>query len=206
MSHLTHEQALYERLVTHKLSSTFMLHGFVSHDGYRLVRSYLSKENPVVGIGLIHDPSKSVAFWSQLQVLPNASVDGLPVINLLTRKSPDYEHRDASKGEKGDMGIAQMLMLQSLITSHVLLSRHGLDWHFWQGMISTAVSFGHAAYTISKGHLVKHDPHNPSGLWELVEDEQGLALVSANPRMHGYPINLDFSAIEDADRAFMDIR
>lgn len=206
MSHCTHEQALYERLVTHKLSAGFVLQGFIAPEGCRLVRSYLSKEIPVVGIGLICDPSKSVAFWSQLQVLPNASADGLPVINLLTRKSQDYEHRDAANCEKGGLGIAQMLMLQSLITSHVLLSRQGLNWHFWQGMISTAVSFGHAAYTISKGHLVKHDPQNPNGLWELVEDEQGLALVSANPRMHGYPINLDFSAIEAADRAFLDIR
>lgn len=206
MSHCTHEQALYERLVTHKLSSGFSLQGYVEPKGYRLLRSYLDDQSPMVGIGLVCDPSHAVAFWAQLQVLPHASSDGLPVINLLTRKSPDHEHRDAARSPAGDLSIGQMLMLQSLISGHVLLSRHGLDWHFWQGMISTAVSFGHTAYTITRGRLVKYNPANPNGLWELVEDEQGLALISANPRMHGCPIDLDAQAIEDTDRAFLNAR
>lgn len=207
MTNLAHEQALYERLVTHPEAIDFSLQGYLPPSGYRLVRSPMDADEPLMfGIGLIHLASKSVVLWAQMQIHPEACGDGLPVIHFLSRRSSDPELWRGARSDDGRHHVGQMLFLQALETGHVAITRKGLIWHIWQDMLSMSVALGYSIYTLSDGVLRKHNPHNPDREWLLMEDPLGLTLLSSKADLHGQDAAIDPESIEAADRAFLEAR
>lgn len=202
-----HEQALFERLLTHPEATDFVLQGYQPVNGYRLVRSPDDAADPLgFGVGLIHLVSNSVVFWAQLHIHPEACTDGLPVIHFLSRRKADPELWRGARGADGRHHVGQLLLLQLLENGHVLITRNGLVWHIWQEMLSMAVALGYSIYTVSGGQLSKHNPSQPDREWTLMEDPLGLTLLSRKADLHGQESSIDHLEIEAADQDFLDAR
>jgi hypothetical protein len=204
MSHRVHEQALFERLVTYTGASDYALEGFIPQKGSRLIRSPAADLH--YGVGLIHMQSKSVVFWSQVQICSGADIEMLPVIHFLCRRKADPELWLGARGIDGRHHVGQLMLLQLLSEGHVLITRTGLSWGLWQELLSMATALGYSIYTLAGGLLSKHNAGNLDREWALMEDPLGLTLLSIKADLHGRDVSFDPDSIEEADQAFLEAR
>lgn len=202
MSHLTHEHALYERLLTHPKASEFALHGYQHPPGYRLIQSPTDASSEILlGVGLIHLDTRSVVFWGQMQLHLDACASGLPLIHFLGRRKPDPELWHSAHAPETGFHVGQLLLLQALESGHVAITRKGLEWSIWEEMLAVAVAQGYSLYTLSDGLLSKHN----LGVWELMNDPLGLTLLSGKADLDGSTLAIDPSRILSADRDFLSV-
>jgi hypothetical protein len=176
--------------------------------GYTLLKAPISLPGcSGFGVAMVHHSSMSVPFWAQIAVLPAIYGSSRLSSHVVSRRSSEYEHREAQKG------LAKGLLYDYLAPEFdLVLSRAGMDWHHWLSMLSMLTYKGMATYAPRwpDQQLALLDEED---LKEQNEDigeilmmlEPGIVIVSWDAKLAGRTANLDESLIERLDIAWREL-
>jgi hypothetical protein len=208
MTHLSHENALYGRISQARDSVTIDIPSCPVPPGYALLKVPIALPDCTgFGVAVTHSISKSVPFWAQVSVL--SSVDGSSRLaaHVVSRRSSEYEHRDALKG------ILKHVLFHYLAPEFdLVLSRVGMDWHIWLSMLSMLSNRGLAVYA-PRWPGQKLERLDADDLGKQNEDicdllmslDPGITIASWNTKLAGRSANLDEQLIDRLDNDWREL-
>lgn len=205
MTYLSHERALFARISKADGNVPIQLKTCPTHTGYELLRVPTSVPGCAgFGVALVHSLSESVPFCAQVSVFPAVAGAGRLTAHVLSRRSPEYEHRGAQTG------LIKSLLLEYLACQYdLVLSRAGMDWHHWLSMLSMLSARGMSTYA-PRWPGQKLEQLDAEDLREQNEDigevlmalEPGIVIASWDADLAGKFAHLDESVIEQLDSAW----